>query len=138
VPCHAIIFRLPDGRAQIFHVNMDSLWSSSLSPEQEKQLKNILGYMRAKSIVLGSHRSWFGRADARELERNWVQNLAEVKLDTDQWWRVLYNPTTDEIWVDMKREQTLIKLRWFSALDELKESTTEVAQVTKERCVKVL
>jgi hypothetical protein len=25
VPCHAIIFRLPDGRAQIFHVNMDSL-----------------------------------------------------------------------------------------------------------------
>ena len=113
VPCHCILTQQEDGMTQAFHVQPNKPTYTLLSCDQEKLLKDIGATQNCRAIVIFSKRSWFGLPDRKELEEFVFSNTQEIPVDTDQWWRMLYNPATNEIWVDDKIHKKILKYQGF-------------------------
>lgn len=112
VPCHCIVVRTREGICQVFHVQPNKFSASLLTWQQEKALRE-LAQQDARAIVAKGIRSWFGTADARELERMKIELQKVISVDTDQWWRLLYDPASDELWIDEKVKRLLTKHKGF-------------------------
>lgn len=114
VPCHCILTQTKEGVTQAFHVQPNQPTYTLLSSEQEKTLCEIGGLKTSKAIVAISHRSRYCSADRKELQKFGFAETREISIDTDQWWRILYDPSTNEIWIDDKIHHTLLKYHGFS------------------------
>ena len=112
VPCHTILIHTPEGTYQLFHVQPDSSGPTNLSFDQEKALKR-LKTRGAEAFVAKGNRSWFAVSDERELERCGVSLTRTTHVDTDNWWRLLYNPASNEIWIDIRDKKLLRKYKGF-------------------------
>ena len=111
VPCHCIVARTRGGLCQAFHVQPNKM-GSFLTFEQETALREM-GKQKSQAIVAKGQRSWFARADEVELE-NWMPLQRVIHVDTNQWWRMLYDPNINEIWIDDKIQKKLLKYRGFA------------------------
>ncbi|KKR23529.1 MAG: hypothetical protein UT53_C0014G0002 [Candidatus Yanofskybacteria bacterium GW2011_GWD2_39_48] len=111
VPCHCIITRTPEGKSQAFHIQPNKA-GSFLTFEQEKALREM-GTQKASAIVSKGIRSWFGRGDEIELENMHIKLERVVDVDTSNWWRLLYDPKTNELWIDIKDKKVLKKYKGF-------------------------
>lgn len=125
VPCHCIVTREQDGFVQAFHVQPNQFSASLLSYEQEQSLRKNARNPGTQAIAAFSDRAWYSTADRRELERFGVENVMEIKVDTNQWWRLLYNPATDEVWIDDKIHKKLFKYKGFGTTPSNTDVNTE-------------
>jgi len=121
VPCHDVILRDPDGKCQILHVQPNKASASLLTFEQKEAMK-AFGQRHGSSIVSKGERSWFGFADEQELESVGIHNQKTIAVDTNQWWRLLYDPQTNEVWIDIKDKKLLRKYKGFSDANESSSS----------------
>lgn len=108
VPCHAIITRDKEGMCQAFHVQPNKMSASFLTPEQLAQLE-ALRDKEASAIATRGERSWFGRAGVKELQNLKINHQRTIEVDSSNWWRLLYDPKTNEIWIDIKDKKVLRK-----------------------------
>lgn len=113
VPCHCIVARTREGMCQAFHVQPNKM-GSFLTFAQENALREM-GTQDAQAIVAKGRRSWFSRSDEVELG-NWMPLQKVIHVDTNQWWRMLYDPNTNELWIDDRIHQKLRKYRGFTDL----------------------
>ena len=113
VPCHCIVVRTKDGLCQAFHVQPNK-GGSFLTADQEDALKG-LGQQKASAIVAKGQRSWFGFADIQELAHLQITLERVVNVDTSNRWRLLYDPQSNELWIDSRDEHLLTKYRGFSS-----------------------
>jgi hypothetical protein len=113
VPCHDIIVRTLEGDCQIFHVQPNKASASLLTFEQEKVLT---GYNEkyASSVVVKGTRSWFVQNDVKELERMNIKHEKTIDVDTSKWWRLVYDPSNNQIWIDIKDKKVLLKYNGFA------------------------
>lgn len=112
VPCHCIITRTSDGTFQAFHIQPNKSSASLLTYEQKQALKTV-GQQNARAITAKGIRSWFSIADERELEKLKIKLERVINVETANWWRLLYNPETNEIWIDISDQKILLKYRGF-------------------------
>jgi len=112
VPCHCIVVRTESGECQAFHVQPNKNSASLLTFEQEKALKEYKD-KKAKFIAAKGIRGWFDQNDAKELERMGIQKDKVIDVDTAEWWRLLYDPQIDQVWVDIKDKHILLKYQGF-------------------------
>jgi hypothetical protein len=112
VTCHVILTRSPEGICQALHVQPDKISATLLSFKQEQELKKS-GEQHAAAIVARGKRAWFGPTDEKELLRLNLKHERTIDVDTNNWWRLLYNPITNEIWIDVKDKKLLIKYEGF-------------------------
>lgn len=112
VPCHCIITRTPEGDYQAFHVQPNKLSASLLTFEQKGALIEM-GKQKASAIVAKGGKSWFGPRDETELKDVRIELERVINVDTYNWWRLLYDPQTNEIWIDIKDQKILKKYKGF-------------------------
>lgn len=113
VPCHCIVTRDEDGFFQAFHVQPNKLGPTDLTYEQEKALR-AMGRNGGHAIVAKGQRSSFYFSDKRDLERMALEVERVIDVDTDQWWRLLYDPRSNELWIDDKIKHELTKYVGFA------------------------
>ncbi len=111
VPCHCVITKTPDGKHQAFHIQPDKL-GSFLTFEQREALEEM-GKQKASAIVVKGPRSWFSRNDKIELKNMHVELQRVIDVNTWSWWRLLYDPKTNEIWIDVRDKKVLKKYKGF-------------------------
>jgi len=109
VPCVALLFATPEDEYQMFH--MEPTYSGYAHPRQEAILRDELANIGCRYIAVHSHRGIFGNADNRILGSLGMEQCCVIRLDTSQWWRIMYFPETDEIWIEMKVKKVFLKLR---------------------------
>ena len=113
VPCHAIITKTENGDCQLFHIQPNKLSSSLLTFTQEKTLNDISKH-DARAIVIKNERSWFGTADRNELDNLKINLEKVIDVNTSNWWRLVFNPQTNEVWIDIKDQKLLKKYHGFN------------------------
>ncbi|MDD5750937.1 MAG: hypothetical protein PHS73_00260 [Candidatus Peribacteraceae bacterium] len=109
VPCHCIFAKTREGICRAFHVHLETNW------EQDQALKEF-GNQGAHTIVAKANRSWFGPNDERQLGHYKLSVDQVIHVNTSQWWRTLYDPSTDEVWIDDKIHRVLRKYRGFGRM----------------------
>jgi len=112
-PCHDIIIRDKDGFSQILHVQPTQPSYTLLSPNQVEAL-NESGRSNSSAIVVKGLRSRFIEPDEQEILDAGLNLERIMPVDANNW-RLLYDPTNNEIWVDTKDTKTLYKYLGFNA-----------------------
>ncbi len=111
-PCHVILTRGKDDTFSFFHVQPDSSRYTSLTVEQEIKLREM-GKENPDFIPVYGKASWYNSGDDRELSKMGFNKEKEIKVDTKNWWRVMYDPEINEIWIDKRMEKEMIKYKGF-------------------------
>ena len=78
-----------------------------------KALIEKSGELCAAAIAVRGKRSLFGIGDEKELAQLGLRHERTIDVDTKNWWRLLYNPLTNEIWIDIKDKKLLTKYKGF-------------------------
>lgn len=112
VPCHAIITKSQKGICQVLHVQPNNMSASLLSYEQKRALEAQRG-QGVSAITVKGNRAWFGDWDIKEIEGFGIEYQRTIQVETSQWWRLLYDPITNEIWIDIKDKKILKKYKEF-------------------------
>jgi hypothetical protein len=100
----------------MFHVQPNK-FCSPLTCEQKTALEKF-GQQNSSAIAIKSKRSLFGNYNIEEIRQVGVNHERTIPLDTNQWWRVLYDPNRNEIWVDIKERKVLHKYRGFQTAED--------------------
>ncbi len=111
MPCHSILTHTADGMYQIFHVQPNNPGATLLSFDQEQTLKK-LGDRDTEAVVVKGSGSWFDAGDGKELEKMGIKVRQIVDVESKPW-RMLYDPITNEIWVDIREQKVLKKYKGF-------------------------
>ncbi|HAV11594.1 MAG TPA: hypothetical protein DCX32_03565 [Candidatus Moranbacteria bacterium] len=112
VPCHCILVKAESGELQLLHVQPNKLSHSLLTPEQNNAL-NEFKTRNASVIVVYSKKSWFGHHDKSEIEDKGIFFERGIAIDTYDRWRFLYDPSVNEVWIDIQDKKVLQKYKGF-------------------------
>lgn len=112
VPCHCLLAKTAEGKFQAFHVQPNKFGPTNLTYKQEEAMKS-LGEQKSKVIAVKGLAGYFGLSDTRELSKMGIGVERVIDVKTSNWWRLLYNPDDNEIWIDIKDQHKLQKYRGF-------------------------
>jgi hypothetical protein len=111
-PCYDIITRDGDNAFRILHVQPSGAGRTNLTMKQRDVLKTV-GEGNASAITVRGESSRFSEADVQELEEFNITHKRTIDVDDSEYWRLLYDPNLNEIWIDMEGKKLLIKYRGF-------------------------
>lgn len=112
VPCHTILVRNAQNEVQAFHIQPNKFSVSQLTPEQEKALEK-LGSQTSSAIAVKGPASWFNTPDVKELEDFGIRLEGVIGVEELGHWRLLYDPASNELWIDVRASHSLRKYTGF-------------------------
>lgn len=109
VPCHDILLKIDTGEYQALHID-----GATLRPtlEQKSGLEKAIAD-GAEAIIIKGRKSTLTQKDIDDLEKQGLKIKKMVEIDTKDWWKLLYDPVTDEIWIDKIREKEIERHKGF-------------------------